>query len=65
MGESASTESQPSKLCSWILFPLGSQVKEKSRAKIFGRKLLVSGDLRERSVFHKDDPKAEKAPFRA
>src|SRR5690349_6318707 len=33
MGESVSTESQPSKLCSWILFPCGLQVKRKSGRK--------------------------------
>src|ERR1035437_5353491 len=33
MGESVSTESQPSKLCSWILWPNGLQVKRNSDAK--------------------------------
>jgi len=35
MGESVSTESQPSKLCSWILWPNGLQVKRNSEAKFF------------------------------
>jgi hypothetical protein len=33
MGESASTESQPPKLCSWILLPYGLPVKRKSGVK--------------------------------
>ena len=36
MGESVSTESQQPKLCSWILFRSGLQVKKKSAAKWFG-----------------------------
>jgi hypothetical protein len=32
---------------SWILFPIGSQVKKKSGPKIFGRNLLVQGDLQD------------------
>ena len=47
MGESASTESQPSKLCSWMIFPRGFQVKEKSPPILSSRKLLSAGDLRE------------------
>jgi hypothetical protein len=47
MGESVSTESQPSKLCSWILFPLSPQVKKKSGAQNLRRKLLSHGDLRD------------------
>src|SRR4051812_5714058 len=46
MGESVSTESQPPKLCSWILFPNGSQVKGKSPGKFFRRNLLWQGNLR-------------------
>ena len=52
MGESVSTESQPPKLCSWILFPRELQVKQKSGAKFSGRKLLVQADLRDPEDFH-------------
>ena len=48
MGESVSTESQPPKLCSWILFPYGSPVKRKSGPIFLGRNLLFWADLRER-----------------
>ncbi len=51
MGESVSTESQPSKLCSWILFPYGPPVKRKSDALFFGRNLLLGADLREQGFF--------------
>src|SRR5208283_1596116 len=53
MGESASTESQPSKLCSWILFPLASQVKIKSDAKFSGRNRFKPGNLRRGALFHR------------
>jgi hypothetical protein len=51
MGESVSTESQPSKLCSWILFPYGLAVKGKSDTHFFGRNLLLGTDLREQGFF--------------
>src|SRR3954447_1898184 len=63
MGESVSTESQPSKLCSWILFPNGSQVKKKSRATFFRRKLLLWGDLRDSRDFRRFAPTGEKPHF--
>src|SRR4051794_35792986 len=63
MGESVSTESQPPKLCSWILFPNGSQVKKKSRATFFGRNLLLQADLRDTPIFQTSGPILQKTPF--
>src|SRR5215510_12811257 len=51
MGESVSTESQPSKLCSWILFRPRLQVKQKSRVRFCGRNPLVAGYLHRVFVF--------------
>ena len=46
MGESVSTESQPPKLCSWILFPYGLAVKRKSGSRFFVRNPLFWANLR-------------------
>ena len=51
MGESVSTESQPPKLCSWILFPYALPVKGKSGAKFFGCNCLGLVHLRNAAIF--------------
>jgi hypothetical protein len=63
MGESVSTESQPPKLCSWILFPYGSPVKGKSGRCFFGRNLLFWANLRGRGFFHKYRQEGQKVHF--
>lgn len=47
-----------------MIFPRGLQVKEKSRRRPVGRKLLVKGDLREGMVFPNRTAAPEKAPSR-
>src|ERR1022692_2192149 len=63
MGESVSTESQPPKLCSWIVFPNGSPVKGKSGRYFFGRNLLFWANLRGRESFHKRCEAGKKVHF--
>src|ERR1035441_2933694 len=63
MGESVSTESQPPKLCSWILFPYGAPVKEKSDPSFFGRNLLFWANLRGQGFFHKRRQEGQKVHF--
>src|ERR1019366_419339 len=63
MGESVSTESQPPKLCSWILFPYGSPVKQKSSRSFLGRNLLFWANLRRRGFFDKRREEGQKVYF--
>jgi hypothetical protein len=65
MGESFSTASQPRKLCSWILFPLRPQVKQKSEPPVFGGKLLFQADLREIGLRSSYARIAKKGAFQA
>src|ERR1035437_8929648 len=63
MGESVSTESQPPKLCSLIVFPYGFPVKRKSGRSIFGRNLLFWANLRRRGFFHRRRKAGQKVHF--
>src|SRR6266702_1281251 len=63
MGESVSTESQPPKLCSWILFPYGPPVKPKSGRIFFGRTLLSWANLREGAFFPNKCKAGQKVHF--
>jgi hypothetical protein len=63
MGESVSTESQPPKLCSWILFPSGSPVKRKSGRSFLGRNLLFWANLQGRGFFHNCREEGQKVHF--